>query len=550
MLKEGFSRLNALSFLKTFITQAIRITECGNSASTGTVERQSIEQLGLHAGGCFEIAYRHEVGIDGPLTMDAYADLIVRLKNQIGGSFSRVPSEPGTVRVVNTRCPFGEAVKDAPQLCRMTSSVFGGIAARNFSCAKVQLLKRIATHDDICDILIHTDPGKFADLDGDVYYVKDNKVFGKDSCSDVQVRIEKQMYRVWCAAQRSKNSRATSHESKPAIVAHSRTMVGVLETIEIAAPTDATVLITGETGVGKEIVARAVHALSPRWERPFVAVNCGAIPENLVESALFGHERGAFTGAHEMHHGYFERAEGGTLFFDEIDSLPPLAQAGLLRILQEGEYERVGGKRTLISDVRLVVAAATHLDQVVAGGGFRRNLFYRLNVIPIHVPPLRDRPEDILPLTEHFLKVYGEKYGKPNIRCSEAALRQILAHDWPGNVRELENVLERSILFSQGQTITQLHLQIENPVGGASAGISPGGSLREAKREAATKVEALLLRHTLRHCGGNVREAAGRLGITARAVHQKLRSHGIIAALFRGSTAAWRRSDADTASEV
>lgn len=305
-------------------------------------------------------------------------------------------------------------------------------------------------------------------------------------------------------------------------------MLDALKTIKVVAPTTATVLITGETGVGKEVIARRIHALSERWNRNFVAVNCGAIPENLVETTLFGHERGAFTGAYEVHHGLFEQAEGGSLFLDEIDSLPLAAQARLLRVLQGGEFERVGGKQRLSANVRVIAAASTRLDKFIVEGTFRMDLYYRINVVPILLPPLRERREDILPLVNHILAQLSAKYNKVIKALSDAAIARVMQYDWPGNVRELENVLERSFLFSPGPVMTELLLPQTGDGIVASVGqaVDPL-SLKEAKQRAAEQVETLILKEALTRFHGNVSEVAKSLGLTPRAIHQKLNLYGI-----------------------
>lgn len=528
MDEHSFSRLNAIGFLQTFIAQAVRLDDESSQADRpGTVH--PIVQLGLRAGACFELAYRNQFRITGPLNCDSYADLIVGLKNRIGGNFSRSSSGPGVIRVVNTRCPFGDAVTHAPELCRMTSSVFGGIAARNFGYAKVRLDKRIAAGDSRCDVCIYTDQELAGPQTGDEYFVRDDKIVGNGAESDVTVRVEQQMYRVWCAGRGDKKRPRTA---RPIVVARSPALRSILETVEVVAPTRAAVLIQGETGVGKEIVARAVHALSERWEREFVAVNCGAIPETLIETALFGHEKGAFTGAYEVHHGLFERAERGTLFLDEIDSLPLAAQVRLMRVVQEGEFERVGGKRTLACDVRIIAAGSNRLREMVDSGEFRQDLFYRLNVIPIHLPPLRERREDIPALVEHLVQRLSTKYQRPAVEVSAEVMGQMMAYEWPGNVREMENVLERSFLLSTGAVIDRLHFDGTSPAD-AAGDRHDNTTLREAKRRAADEIERRLLREALARHRGNVRNAAQELGLTPRAVHQKIQTHEIDLAEYR-----------------
>lgn len=533
MSSQPFSQLNPINFLQTFVTQSLELSElCESDKEDKPINR--IEQLGLNAGSCFEEAYREERGLVGPLDHAQYRDLIVEIKNKIGGGFSPASSEPGTVRVVNTRCPFGEAVKHAPELCKMTSSVFGGIAAHNFGYAKVILEKRIAVGDGMCEVCIHTDPNQANQYQGGDEYRKEGElVVGKSASAEISTRVEKQLNKAWFGTKSSK-PHATE---RPRIVAQSLAMRQALETVEIVAPTTASVLISGETGVGKEVIARAIHAMSERWNSKFLAVNCGAIPENLVESVLFGHERGAFTGAYEVHQGFFERADKSTLFLDEIDSLPLPAQARLLRVLQENEFERVGGKQSLSVDVRIVAAAGSQLDKLIAQGVFRRDLYYRLNVVPIHIPPLRERPEDIPPLAASILTRLSEKYRKNPYKLSRRALAQLTSYDWPGNVRELENVLERSFLFASGQMLEQVTLP-KKPVQAQPALPQSliqeiPSTLKEARKRAADEVEEAMLKELLENFRGNIKKVAQSLHITPRAVHQKLTHHQIDPKVFR-----------------
>lgn len=238
------------------------------------------------------------------------------------------------------------------------------------------------------------------------------------------------------------------------IIGKSKELKMVLRTVEQVAPTDTTVLITGETGTGKELVARSIHNLSPRKNRPLVKVNCGAIPEGLVESELFGHEKGSFTGAVQQRAGRFELADGGTIFLDELSELPIDIQVKLLRVLQEGEFERVGGTQTKKVDVRIIAATNRNLEKAMDDGKFRSDLYYRLNVFPIHVPSLRERVEDIEFLVNHFVDKFSRKAGKSIKSISKEALEKIKNYNWPGNIRELENIIERAVILSRGDSIT------------------------------------------------------------------------------------------------
>lgn len=518
--------LNPTSFLQAFIVQSIRIAEA-NRGEEGSGCADHVEKVGLATGGCLEAVARRHLGLEGAIEADQYASLIIGIKNLIGGGFRQVPGEAGSIRVVNHRCPFGDLVKEAPELCRMTSSVFGAIAARNFGYAKVELNKRIASQDGLCDVRIFLDADVAARHTGDEYRCSGGEVTARTANSVVTSRLEEMLCKAWCPPV---DGGKWQQLQRRRIVAESAVMRRALQAVEVVAPTPASVLITGETGVGKEVIARAVHAMSKRADRIFLAVNCGAIPENLVESALFGHEKGAFTDAHQAREGFFERTDSGTLFLDEVDCLPLPAQARLLRVLQEGEYERVGGRQTRYTDARIVAASNSNLEQLVATGRFRRDLYYRINVVPIHIPPLRERPDDITALVSHFLKRLSVKYEGPSKALSEIAWAKVLGYSWPGNLRELENVLERSYLFAQGRVIDEIALPSE---GGQSDIMN---SLREAKRRAGMEVEARVIKDALARARGNVSAVARQLKITARAVHMKLRTHGIDASQYRAQT--------------
>ena len=519
--------LNPVSFLQAFITQSLKVGARG-CADPDAGMNHYIEQVGLAASHCLEESARTTLGYQQAIGPEQYADVIINLKNQIGGNFSRASSEPGVVRVVNTRCPFGESVRSAPELCRMTASVFGGIAARNFGYAKVELRKRIATNHDCCDVCVYIDPQVAQDKPGEEYRCEGRTIVSRSSTAQVRSRIEARLRETWCpepGANRDEQPRLP-----PSIVAESAAMRAALEAVEIVAPTCATVLVTGETGVGKEVIARAIHAMSPRSARELLAVNCGAIPENLVESTLFGHEKGAFTDAYNVHHGCFERADRGTLFLDEIDCLPVSAQARLLRVLQDGRFERVGGRHTLHADVRIIAASNQDLDRAVQLGNFRRDLYYRLNVVPIPLPPLRERIDDIPPLVQHFLRRLSEKHAMPAKALNDNAWTAIMQYDWPGNLRELENVLERAILFSRGPVIERVE------VAGSGAGDTGRGamdSLKKVRQRAVQQAESAFIVDALKRYNGNVTAVARAMDVTPRAIHMRLRELGISAAKFR-----------------
>lgn len=296
-------------------------------------------------------------------------------------------------------------------------------------------------------------------------------------------------------------------------------MHDVIARVDLVAPTEASVLITGETGVGKEEVARRLHAHSARAEMPFVAVNCAAIPETLLESELFGHERGAFTGAHQRRIGKFEEAHGGTLFLDEIAELDPRLQAKLLRALQTREIDRVGGARPVRVDVRIIAATNRSLTDAVRAGRFRDDLFYRLNVVPIEVPPLRARPKDIDALADYFLKRHAARYGRGAKRFSDAAKRAMRAANWPGNARELDNAVHRATLLAHGSEIGPEWFLAPADAGGQAPLSAPRlqGSLADVERQC--------IGAALERCGGNRTRAAAELGISVRTLRNKLKSY-------------------------
>jgi len=303
-----------------------------------------------------------------------------------------------------------------------------------------------------------------------------------------------------------------------AIIGTSPAMRRVLDLVTQVAASNATVLILGESGTGKELIADAVHRGSPRREGPCIKVNCAALPETLLESELFGHERGAFTGAVTRKEGRFELAHGGTLFLDEIGDLSPATQAKLLRVLQEGTLERLGGTKTIAVDVRIVTATNRNLEEAMKAGHFREDLYYRLNVISIVVPPLRDRREDIPVLAQHFLQRYAQRNAKTLEGLAREALGLLAAYHWPGNVRELENVIERAVVLARGPWIGPADL----PSGISALAPTPraitipiGTPLEE--------VEQRLIEETLRHTSGDKTLAAKLLGITSRTIYRKLK---------------------------
>lgn len=321
---------------------------------------------------------------------------------------------------------------------------------------------------------------------------------------------------------------AVSDDDRP-LVARDQAMLDVVQLAERIAPAEASVLITGESGVGKEVMARFVHKKSKRAAKPFVSVNCAAIPENLLESELFGHEKGAFTGALARRIGKFEEADGGTLLLDEISEMDVRLQAKLLRALQEREIDRVGGSKPVKVNIRIIATSNRDLRKAVADGDFREDLLFRLNVVNLAVPALRDRPEDALALADFFLKKYAKANGVEYRPLSDAAKVQVTARDWPGNVRELENAMHRAVLLGAGSEITPDAIRMPDGTPFAN-----GGSIAQTVRTAAdeainqvgktvAEVEQGLILDTLDHCLGNRTHAANILGISIRTLRNKLK---------------------------
>ncbi len=303
-------------------------------------------------------------------------------------------------------------------------------------------------------------------------------------------------------------------------------MRSVFETMRKVAETDLTVLIRGESGTGKELVAQALHEASPRKSAPFVAVNCAAISRELVESELFGHEKGAFTGADARRVGRFEAAHGGTIFLDEIGDMAPDTQAKVLRVLQERSFERVGGGKPIQVDVRVIAATHRDLERDVASGRFREDLYYRLKVVEIPLPPLRERPEDLPALAERFLAQVAERLGRPEKRLSPAAQAALAAHAWPGNARELRNRIEQSAVLAAGEEIEAADLRLD-AAAGAPAPASAELPFSEAKRAAVEGFEREFLLRALRANAGNVSRTAEAIGMVRQSLQQKIRELGL-----------------------
>jgi DNA-binding NtrC family response regulator len=324
-------------------------------------------------------------------------------------------------------------------------------------------------------------------------------------------------------------------EVRYGIIGESQAILSVYAILDRVADTPTTVLVTGESGTGKELVARALHESSSRKERPFIKVNCAAIPKDLMESELFGYEKGAFTGAVGAKPGRFELANGGTLFLDEIGTIPVEMQVKLLRALQESEFERVGGIKTIHVDVRLVAATNSDLKKEIAAGNFRDDLYYRLNVVPIHLPPLRDRDRDMLLLARHFVEKFDARLGK-HVEGFEAEVEAaLLAYPWPGNIRELENVIERAVLFCDGPKlrIADLPPEVRGDRGtalmnaAAQSTTTPGDGLKEQVKAAMSRLERELIVHALDQTKGNVTHAARLLKISRKGLQLKMKELGL-----------------------
>ena len=321
--------------------------------------------------------------------------------------------------------------------------------------------------------------------------------------------------------------RAQVLEEGSPVIAESEAMQSTLRSARRIARSKGTALITGESGTGKERVAQFIHRESRRNSGPFIRVNCAALSESLLESELFGHERGAFTGAHKAREGRFELADGGTLLLDEIGEISPALQAKLLRVLEEEEFERVGGSRTLEVDVRVVATTNRDLAAEVAAGRFREDLYYRLHVLPIHLAPLRQRRADVLPLARHFAQVHAVQNGRGVPGFSPGAQERLLAWHWPGNVRELENVVQRAVVLSSGDQISEADLVFgprrdEGAVSSERGDGQPRAASTLVNRQLAD-IEREAILATLDACGGNKTEAARRLGVTARTLSNKMK---------------------------
>jgi DNA-binding NtrC family response regulator len=388
-------------------------------------------------------------------------------------------------------------------------------------CDGMEVLKRARSLNEQTMVIIMT---AFGTVDGAVEAIKEGAydyIQKPFSIDELDVKIQRAFEHTRLVR---KVTYLGSSPGSEGIVGESSAMKDIFTTIEKVAASNATVLIDGETGTGKELIAEAIHRNSQRRDNNFVKMNCASITDTLLESELFGHEKGAFTGADRQRIGRFELANDGTLFLDEVGNMSPSTQAKVLRAIQEQEFERVGGNRTLKVDVRLI--AATNIDLVAAirDGRFREDLYYRLNVVNLHVPPLRERLEDILPLARHFVLKLGRELKRPVRGFSEGALEILRRHDWPGNVRELENTVERALLMAESETITENDLSILQRGRGEPFEPRPVVDRQLLNLEALEK-EAVL--EALRRCNWVQKEAAKLLGVSSRVMNYKVHKYGI-----------------------
>ena len=331
--------------------------------------------------------------------------------------------------------------------------------------------------------------------------------------------LENQLHDIESYLKRTRGMPIPAEITDISMIAHDPQTLQLIDQAKRVAPSKAAILITGETGTGKEVLARLIHDHSDRKEKPFVAVNCAALPSNLVESELFGHEKGAFTGATSQRVGRFEEAEDGTLFLDEIGDLPQDVQVKLLRFLEAGEFQRVGSNKQIQSNTRIISATNVELSTAVEGGDFREDLYFRLNVVRLHVPPLRERKGDVIPLAEHFLATISKREGRDITACDENARETLLGYAFPGNIRELRNVVERAVLLCQGPKITAQDLDLPKPLSTA----------KPAKRltDAVAILEQDLIAKTLAESNYNQSECARRLGISERVLRYKIQKYDL-----------------------
>ncbi len=391
----------------------------------------------------------------------------------------------------------------------------------------MELLQKIMQYDSAMPVIILTAYGTVASAvdalkNGAFDYL--TKPFDQDELKSVIMKAVKTRQ-----LEGGEGSTARGNDDRYRIVGKSKSMMEIHDLIRKVSPTETTVLITGETGTGKELIARAIHNSSPRKKQPFIKINCAAIAENLVESELFGYEKGAFTGAVTTKPGRFELAHNGTLFLDEVGEIPREVQAKLLQVMQDQSFERVGGLKTISVNVRLITATNKNLPQEIKDKNFREDLYYRLNVFPIHIPPLRERTDDIIPLAEYFLEKANAKLGKSVNELSQEVLDYLLTYPWPGNARELKHFMERAVLMADGQMITSNALPPE--ITGMEHGLQSAGTDREAVQEGLKnridEMEKQIIATCLEECEGNVTKAAQKLGLSRKGLQLKMIKHNL-----------------------
>ena len=343
---------------------------------------------------------------------------------------------------------------------------------------------------------------------------------------EIQPLVDKALERRELVAEAANMRRQLSTRSEYFnIIGASKAMQTIYETIESVAKSDANVLIVGESGTGKELIANAIHYNSLRSKKPFIKVNCAALPKELIESELFGHTKGAFTGAHADKEGLVQHAAGGSLMLDEIAEMPVELQPKLLRVLQERSYRKIGSEKTFAVDFRLISSTNRPPADAIRDGVLRDDLFYRISTITIHVPPLRERNEDIQLLTEHFLHIYAQKYERSISGVSQAAYQRLFGHSWPGNVRELQNVIERAVLLAKASKIEPIDLPFDN--GSLPEGATAGAEWDVPPNMTLEDIERLVIERTLQHTGGNKQAAANLLGIYRPRLYSKIRKYNI-----------------------
>ena len=499
------------SVIQSHLNEAMTASKQGSLAAGSPL----IDEMGYGAARFLEAVQKPATAVDHALALPEYGELVSQIMSQVmkgtAAPASLVQVERDGLQLTMPHCPFTDWSEQSQHVCHFVFSLAGHIAARHFGYAKVCFQTCPKPHDGACDVSICTDVTRAGQGGGYEYWPPGKNVTQRAAVKEPTLPTET----------------VSIGESDSTMVVSSRAMHRVLRAVKTIAPTSATVLITGETGVGKELVARAVHTLSNRSDRPFIAMNCGAIPETLIETTLFGHERGAFTGAHETCTGVFERAQDGTLFLDEIDSLSPAGQLRLLRVLQEGDYTRVGGRQILRARARIITATNRQLEEAVRQGFFRQDLFYRFNVLPLAIPPLRQRPEDIPALVEHILTKLNRRYDKQITSIPGVVMHQLMRHDWPGNVRELENVLERSFLFTIGPELDLIMQPLDFSDSEVASTFEPDKPWRQYRKEAVSSMEKKYLKAALARFDGNICMVAALMNLTKRAIYMKLRDYHI-----------------------